>query len=317
MKIRSLFLSLLLVWASFSAAETLVVEDFDYAVSTPLTSCGSWMLQYGGDSHYSITSGLEFYGYEGCGVGGAALLDGKFSNDQPHLPFTKVESGTVYVAFLLQPSIVYKKGYFFCLRDDKINMSEFNFNARVSLDEDYHLGFTFADNQKAVYMNQSLDYQSVYLVVIKYVINEFANNDEASLYVFNPGAKKGDVLPFETEPAEPTIGPLTDSSKTDIKPANLVLRGFDADGWVVVDGIRVATSWEEAVKVNKTSDCGLLSAVDDAQEDDAIIAVYDLLGNFVGASLDGLASDRIYIVRSKMGTRCIRCCTSVGADASR
>lgn len=317
MKFRPLFLALMLVFAPFAMAETLVTEDFDYTISTPITSCGSWMLQYGGDSHYTITSGLEFYGYEGCGKGGAALLDGKFSNDQPHLPFTKVESGTVYVAFMLQPSIVYKKGYFFCLRDDKISTSEFNFNARVSLNEDYQLGFTFADNQKAEYMTQSLDYQSVYLVVIKYVINEYANNDEASLYVFKAGDVVDDMLPFETEPSAPAIGPVTDASKPDIKPANVVLRGFDADGWVVVDGIRVATSWSEAVKVNKTSDCGLLADVEKAQTDDEIIAVYDLLGNYLGDSLDALAADRIYIVRSKTGTRCMRRCTLGAENASR
>lgn len=219
-------------------ATTLLTEDFDYAQGEVLTD-HNWFTQWGAASAISVTNGLNFEGYAGCGVGNAAVLDVAESN-QLHKAFTPVTEGNVYVAFMFQPIMAYKEGYFFCLRDNKLDNQTYNFNARVFMNTDGKLGFTFAQNGNKVYGDQVLDASKTYLVVLKYTINAGANNDAAALYLLDTFSA--------TEPSEPFIGPLTDATAIDINPANMVLRGYSADIWLVVDGIRVATTWEDAVK---------------------------------------------------------------------
>lgn len=226
-------------------AETLLVEDFLYPVSARIDTCGGWYLPYGGTSQFTITNGLSFAGYAGSEMGNGVLLDAKSGgNDLPHLRLKHVVTeGDVYVAFLFQPAVVNKKGYFFMLRD-KIAANTYNFMGRLFMNENYQVGLTFGDNQKAVFSEAELDYQTTYLMVLRYTIVEGANNDQVSLYVFSE-------MPSE-QPQVATIGPLSDANKPDISPANVVLRGYDADGWIVIDGICVATTWEEATRTLHT-----------------------------------------------------------------
>lgn len=231
----------LIIAALFSTltapAATLLTEDFDYAQGEVLTD-HSWFTQWGAASAISVTNGLNFEGYAGCGLGNAAVLDVAESN-QLHKSFTQVTEGNLYVAFMFQPIMAYKEGYFFCLRDNKLDNQTYNFNARVFMNTDGQLGLTFAQNGNKVYGTEVLDAAKTYLVVLKYSINDGPNNDAVSLYLLDTFS--------ETEPTEPFIGPLTDVASLDINPANIVLRGYSADIWLVVDGIRVGTTWENAV----------------------------------------------------------------------
>lgn len=240
---KKVLTAILLCLSSFLAAsaETLFVENFQYPIGNSITNESSaWFLPWGGFSVYSITNGLTFSGYAESGVGNAVVIDQKVSNDQPHHAFTEQTSGSLFVAFMFQPSIVSKAGYFFALRDNQVaGNTVFNFNGRILINDSYQLGLTFADNQKAVYSSVFLDPQKVHLLVLRYDIVEGTNNDQVSLYVFS------DACP-SAEPTAPLIGPLSDASKVDINPAHVVLRGYDNDGWLVIDGIRVATTFEEA-----------------------------------------------------------------------
>ena len=240
---KRFLLYVLLCVCPLAYADILLTEDFDYPVGTPLTACG-WTAPYGNTTSITITNGLIFNDYFGSNTGNAALIKTKTGSAQPHLKFKSVpQTGDVYVTFMFQPSIVAKKGYFFSLRDDKT--TEYNFMGRVSINEDYRLGLTFGDNQKAVYAAEILDGQRVYLVVLRYSMLPDAN-DQVSLYAFP-------TMPTE-QPEKPLIGPLSDAGKPDIQPANIVLRGYDNNSWLVIDGIRVATTWEEAVARTSATD---------------------------------------------------------------
>ena len=236
MKKQWLVIAALLTTLTAPAA-TLLTEDFDYAQGEVLTD-HSWFTQWGAASAISVTNGLNFEGYAGCGVGNAAVIDVAESN-QLHKSFTQVTEGNLYVAFMFQPIMAYKEGYFFCLRDNKLDNQTYNFNARVFMNTEGQLGLTFAQNGNKIYGDEILDAAKTYVVVLKYTINEGSNNDAVSLYLLDTFS--------ETEPAEPFIGPLTDAASLDINPANIVLRGYSADIWLVVDGIRVGTTWEDAV----------------------------------------------------------------------
>lgn len=236
-KITALFC--LLTALSLAHAEVLLVEDFDYTAGNALTACG-WTAMYGGTSATAITNGLEFDGYAGCGIGNGALISGQDGNYQPHKAFTKQTSGSVYVAFMLQPYMVAKQSYFFSLRD-AISISNFNFVGRIYLNEQYQIGLSFFKSNEVapVFDTQTLDAETVYLVVLKYTMIAGDQNDRLDLYLLDAYTA--------TEPTTPLLSVTNTTSCADICPENIVLRSNSNDDWIVVDGIRVATTWSEAV----------------------------------------------------------------------
>lgn len=223
-------------------AELLVTEDFDYESGAGMP-VGSWFFQW--PNTYTgmavVTPGLSFTGYPGSEAGNALLMEGDHSNDQPHLAFKEVTSGDVFVAFMIEPTLVTKKGWFLTLRDNNVSNTTFNYCARVYVTDDDKLGLRFYKTGDPVYEKWKLKSDQTYLLLLRYHIVSGADNDEISLYAF-------ETLPTSL-PANPLIGPLTDAAAPDINPAHVVLHGFDDDGWLTVDGIRVATTWEEALGV--------------------------------------------------------------------
>lgn len=272
--------------ANFAFAEVFLEENFDYPIGDKITDHG-WYTEYGSASEIGVTNGLSLPHYAPSNTGNAALIDCESSGTQAHKAFKEVTESDVYTAFMLLPSINYKKGYFFTLRD-KNTRTEYNFNARVFIDADYHIGLTFADNKKAVFSEETLDYATPCLVVVKYSIQEGENNDCVSLYLLKETARE--------EPATPTIGPLYDGAKKDINPANIVLRGYDSDGWLVVDGIRVASSWQEAVLWNGDTGIDIISG----ETGNSIGFLYNCLGTCLGEYSEELLQRQphgVYVVK--------------------
>lgn len=246
---RRIVLSIVLLCSLAARAEVLLVEDFNYPIGTALSACGNWYLQWaGGDDRLSITNGLELKGYAQSGIGNGVLIDSKSSSAIPHIQLPRtITSGDVYVAMMIQLALpVGKGGWIVSLRDNVVDNAHYNENGRVLVNANNQLGISVAAPSESAsgYAVMELDGQRVYLLVLKYAIKAGTNNDETSLYVL------GNVC--DAEPILPDVGPLCDSSVADICPANLLLRGFDNDGWIIVDGIRVATTWEEALGVEPT-----------------------------------------------------------------
>lgn len=271
---KKVFIFLFAVMMSVSmSAEVLFTEDFTAGIGTPVESNNGWFTPYGGASGVSITNGLDFPDYVMSGVGNAVLFDGDCGQYQPHHSFAEVSQGSVYVAFMFQPSIIGKAGWFFCLRD-AYSQNTFNYVARIHLSTDGLLGLRFYKTADAVFdETMPLDGQNTYLVVLKYTIVEGDHNDQISLYAF-------DTMPA-VEPATPLVGPLTDAQAPDICPQNIVLRAFDADSWLVLDGIRVATTWQEAV-------ARLSTALPKVQDDVYLNQSYNLLGMPVSSAYRGI-----------------------------
>lgn len=219
-------------------AEKLLTEDFEYEEWSLLTECG-WTLQWGGASGFYVDEGLQFTGYAGCGVGGGIPISGRSGNDQPHKAFSPVSSGDVYVALLFRADMVSKAGYFFSLRDNLIDNNTFHYMGRICIDDEYHLGLAFGDTQSAVYAAEPINTEQAYLLVLRYRIVAGEANDEVALYCY---------ATFPTSQGTPVVDGVCDATQPDIAPANVVLRGFDPYGLLYVDGIRVATSWSDAVE---------------------------------------------------------------------
>lgn len=262
-----------LVVSATVLADVLFTEDFTTRIGKPVEGNNDWFTPYDGASNIDITNGLEFAGYAMSGVGNAALLNGQSGQYQPHHSFTEVNEGALYVAFMFQPAIVAKAGWFFSLRD-AYSTATYNYVGRIHMSAEGYLGLRFYKTADAVYDDtMQLDGQQTYLVVLKYTINKGDHNDAVSLYAF-------DTMPSD-EPATPLIGPLTDAQAPDICPQNIVLRAYDANSWLVIDGIRVATTWSEAA-------ARLSTALPDATEVRSAAPSYNLLGLPVSPAYHGI-----------------------------
>jgi len=217
---------------------SVIVEDFDYPIGALLTDNG-WSDHSGGVTQaIDITDGLVFPGYAGSDIGGAANVDN--NGQDVNKPFTAQTSGTVYCAFLANVTSTYS-GYFFHLGPNPI---ETTFRGRVFMDGGSGSNFNFGLSKGSITATSTTGSPytkgTTYLLVLKYEIVEGASNDIVSLFVF-------DSMPTE-EPGTPTIGPLTDAGQSDINPGSVALRQYNASQGVVIDGIRIAKTWAEAVK---------------------------------------------------------------------
>lgn len=251
----NLLLIALMAFAMTTQAEVLLVENFEYENSLSLTTANpDWFLHWGGESNMLIVDpALEFPGYPGSNVGSALLISGDDSNDMPQHKFTQQTEGDVFVAFLLEPTLVTKSGYFLTLRDD--NSSAYNYCGRVyaGIDEDYNsiIGLSFFKQNIAAaeYSEQILEDDKTYLVVMQYSIVSGSNNDKVSLYLFDEMPKK--ML------STPLIGPIANPNKQsspDINPARITFRSYDDNGFLTIDGLRVATTFWEALGVDEPMD---------------------------------------------------------------
>ncbi len=211
-----------------------LTEDFYYTDATTLVSNGWTAYNSAGANSISVnSSGLTFTNYPWKG-GNSALLNN--TGEDVDRTFTTQTSGSLYISFLVNVTSA-ASGYFLFLSENPV--STVNFRGRIFLDASNKFGLSFGSNT-ATLAPSSFELGATYLLVMRYKIVAGDNNDQVSLYVF----KSGDD--FSTEPATPTIGPLTDATLSDIDPGSIALRQFDASQNLVVDEIRIGTSWSEA-----------------------------------------------------------------------
>lgn len=221
-------------------------ESFDYPVGDCLDQY-QWIDHTSGNGVIQVTNGLTFPGYPEDENGAALVAD---NASAAYKAFPRFDTGTVYVAFLVQVAMNYKSQYFVHLWDGDLpawmgGNDRYLYHGRVYCNENGQAGLSFGDNQQAVYTTHTdLSDQQTRLFVLRYDIIPGNNNDEVRLYIF-------DTLP-DIEPESPTLGPLSDPAKEDIFPAGFGLRANGNDQWIVVDGIRVADTWEKALGKNLT-----------------------------------------------------------------
>ncbi|WP_324469852.1 hypothetical protein, partial [Lentimicrobium sp.] len=204
-----------------STAQPLLIEDFDYSIGALLTDNG-WTAHSGaGTQSVDVTNGLIFDGYAGSGVGGAANLDN--TGEDVHRTFSEQTSGTVYAAFIIQTQSTNSAGYFLHLGRTTIGTTFFS-RVWVNATGD-QVGIGTA-------ASVTITPGTPTLLVIKF---DFATS-VSSLFVFN-----------SFPASEPTVADATYSESGITNVGSIALRQFNASERVVVDGIRVATTWAEAV----------------------------------------------------------------------
>jgi len=210
----------------------ILVENFEYAVGSLLVNNG-WTAHSGsGTESITVTNGLSYSGFAGSEIGGAALLDN--NGEDVHKTYDPQSTGTVYVAFMVNVTAT-SAGYFLHLAGNPISTI---FRGKVFMDATNHFGVSFGVNT-ATLASAAYNLGTTYFLVLKYEVVSGTNNDIVSLFIFDG------TFP-DAEPATPTIGPLTDATQSDIVPSSVALRQFNAAQNITVDGIRIASNWDDA-----------------------------------------------------------------------
>ena len=243
----------LIMVGSFSTSVPLPFsEEFDFPANDNLTSHGWVAHSAGGTNPITVNDGgLTFPGYPSSGIGNAALLFGTSEDD--HRLFDSQTADSVYAAFMVNVTNN-PNGYFLHFGT---NPFSFDYRGRVYLqgtNPDLEFGLAFS-TETAVSTANSYVLGTTYLLVLKYTIIAGTNNDEVSLYIFDGGFPT-------TEPGVPDIGPLTNAGATDINPGTIAFRKYNSSQDLIVDGLRIGTTWSDVVPVELTSFTASISGND-------------------------------------------------------
>ncbi|MDY0281875.1 MAG: T9SS type A sorting domain-containing protein, partial [Salinivirgaceae bacterium] len=207
----------------------LLVEDFDYPNGAVLSENG-WTAHSGVGTNSPAVQvpGLSFTGYMGSDVGGAAVLNN--NGEDINRTFEGKTEGSVYAAFVVETAATNAEGYFFHFAPSPFATTYFS---RVWVNAT-GTGIGMGGSAPAEY--QPIIPGTPALVVVKYDID----SKTSSLFVFDQ---------FPTE--EPAVAHAT-ASETMSSVGAIGLRQYNTSQDVIVDGIRVATTWEQAVKASGT-----------------------------------------------------------------
>lgn len=217
----------MLLCFQFAGAQVLLNEDFNYPAGDSINSHG-WACHSGSSgATFVVTPGLEFPGYAGSGIGNAAGLVGNGMDNNRQFS-QAVTTGAVYAAFMVKPAATNYQGYFLHLGKAEMGTAFFT-RAWINATGN---GLALGPNADNLSPWVDVPADATSLVVIKY---SFADN-QSSLYAFQS-------FPTE-EPAAPHTS-YVEQPQSDV--GTIALRKFNNSQNVIVDGIRVATTWAEAV----------------------------------------------------------------------
>lgn len=224
---KTMLAAVMLLVGSVGISAQVLVENFDYAAGSLLTANG-WTAHSGAGTQAIdvIVPGLSFTGYAGSGIGGAANLD---NNGEDVNRTFEARTGTVYAAFLIKTEATNAAGYFFHFAPSPWATTYYT---RVWVNATGN-GVGIGQDAPATYT--SITPGVPVLLVVKLDIA----SKVSSLYVLNSVAsiEPGSPDQFFTETAAFTnVGAIG-------------LRQYNAAQRIIVDGIRVASNWADALGV--------------------------------------------------------------------
>jgi hypothetical protein len=230
-----------LMRASFSTKVALpFVEEFDFNANETLTIHG-WVPHSGGSTNAIpvVSPGLVYPDYPSSGIGNAASLT--TSGQDVNRQFSIVTSGEIYASLLVNVTSAQTAGDYFFHLGLANTTSIFYGRVFVKLAANDNLAFGLSKTSTSativpVYSDSIYTTGTTYLLVLKYQFNPDVNDDVVSLFI-NPAIS-------QTEPS-PDLVHDTSSSNDPANIGGVYLRQGNAGNAsnVIVDGIRVSTSW--------------------------------------------------------------------------
>jgi len=217
--------------AQYAPTAPLLEENFDYggtAGNLVAVSGGAWVIHSGTTPIGYTPTGLSMSGYGSSGIGGAATI-GSNSEDANRGIGGTYTSGDLYYAALVNIASAGGGTYFLHFKDD----GTFNFTGRLfAQNSDGNLRFGLSSSSStASYATTNFAYGTTYLVVVKYNLD----SGNAALYVLDAYSA--------TEPATP----LVDTTGSVFAVEAIAIRQGSGGPVATIDGIRVATTWEDVV----------------------------------------------------------------------
>ena len=249
-KILTLVFVLSLLFSLNTFAQLLLEENFDYPAGDTLTNLGWNITGTSTTNPIAVAlSGLDYTGYLSSGIGNAASLTttGQDVNKQ----YTdSVTSGSVYASVMVNITSAQTPGdYFIHLGVNPTNTFDFFGRAFVKLAANGNLAFGISKSSTttipASYSDSVYTTGTTYLLVIKYTFNDGAANDTINLFI-NP-----DISGVEPSPNLTVATTQTDA--VSLGTVNLRQGSGTNAANVIVDGIRVSTSWTDVVPVELVS----------------------------------------------------------------
>ena len=244
--IKNYFLLIALLISSLSFGQVLE-ENFDYGMTggdLTAASGGAWVQHSGSTgpvAYVAAPSSLTMTGYPSSGIGGHATFSG--TSQDVNRSFTEVSTGTVYGSALVNLSAVGSGNYF-------MHFNASGFRARVGAQDDGNGDILFgigASSSTLTYGTTPYSLNTTYLLVFSYEIATGVSN----LYVLSAVAA--------TEPAMPEA---TNTGNTGTAINGIAFRQSSNIPSVAVDGIRVATSWNEIMNNSSVPSLSIVTPSD-------------------------------------------------------
>ncbi len=220
----------------------LLIENFDF--SGKLTDNG-WTAHSGaGTNPISTTAGLEYTNYPGSGIGNAALI-GNLGGEDDNKGFTPQTDNTssIYFSFLVNITDTNsnKTGDYFIHIGNAASPTSFtSFASRIFAKISNNVvNFGLSNSSTATYGTTEFSKNNTYLLIVKYTINT-SGNDTVSLWVRSSG-----IPSSENNAGDPEVINSSTTGQDIINAIALRQGSSTTSPQVVVDGIRVGTSWND------------------------------------------------------------------------
>jgi hypothetical protein len=246
MKLQLVLILLVITIGNNLFSQTIFEENFEYSDGDYLTN-HRWVNHSGVVNKIKVaSSGLTYTGYRCSGIGNSTIISGGYgAREDAHNDFTPITSGDLYVAFMVSVSAATETGDYFLHLAPDFPTSNYKVKVLVKNDGAGNIQFGLLKGSgNAVYTPGIFTYSfnTTYLLIIKYEMVQGDSNDVAKLFI-NPSLIE--------EPPDANLT-ATDIARDDIITA-VCLRQGEETYTVQVDGIRVATSWNEVIPVELVS----------------------------------------------------------------
>jgi hypothetical protein len=218
-------------------------ENFNYgstagALSTASGAVWKTFSAAGANAVQYVTAGLGLTGYANSGIGGALVMQNSTaSSEDISMDFPAQTSGVVYAAQLINfASAPATADFFYSFGDGAAGSTPVYYNRIYAKANGSQLSIGLSRNASTTPVYTTIDYGTTYLIVIKY---EFATAT-SSMYILS-GA------PSIIEPPTPALVSTGGAADPSSLTRMVVRQSTNAPLKPTIDGIRVATSWKEAV----------------------------------------------------------------------
>jgi hypothetical protein len=228
---------------------TLSVNNFEF--TGPLKENG-WTAHSGVGTNTvtANTVGLTFANYSGSGIGNAVQLGNASSGEDVNLAIPTQTQGSIYAAMMVNVNDAANRtgSYFFHFATTS-GATTSTFGPRIFAQTNAN-GVNFGihvNSSTGVYSATSVSRNTTYLLIIKYSITA-GGNDPLYLWLFSPGED------FSTEPnISSAIASVTNVAGIESMGSICLRQDNASQPSIIVDGIRIATSWDKVLPVSFTS----------------------------------------------------------------